>query len=67
LQINSDEVLQEITKELPQHLQNYLGNSDGIPIHLEGFYAPEIYLGKEQVRRDGVRKPSNRNYQRKKR
>jgi len=67
LQINSDEILQEIIKELPQHLQNYLGNSDGIPIHSEGFYAPEIYLGKEQVRRDGVRKRSNRNYQRKKR
>ncbi len=67
LQINSNEVLQEITKELPQHLQNYLGNADGIPIHSEGLYAPEIYLGKEQVRRDGVRKRSNRNYQRKKR
>ena len=67
LQINSNEVLQEITKELPQHLQNYLCNSDGIPIHSEGFYAPEIYLGKEKIRQEGVRKRSNRNYQRKKR
>ena len=67
LQIDTEEVLREIIKDLPQHLQDYLGKSEGIPVYSEGFYAPEIYRGKEQERQAGVRKRSNRNYQRKKR
>ena len=67
LHVNTEEVLQEILNDLPEHLQAYLGRSGEIPFYSEGFYAPEIYQGKEQERNDGVRKRSNRNYQRKKR
>lgn len=67
LQINTEDVLQEIVQDLPSHLQDYLKKSEGIPVYSEGFYAPEIYRGKEEERQAGVRKRSNRNYQRKKR
>ncbi|UYP47006.1 hypothetical protein NEF87_003291 [Candidatus Lokiarchaeum ossiferum] len=67
LHMNTEEVLKEILDELPQNLQSYLGRTEDIPFYSEGFYAPEIYAGKEQVRQTGVRKRSKRNYQRKKR
>ena len=67
LHLNTEEVLQEIIKELPDQLQAYLGKVNDIPVNSLSFYTPELYSGKERDRQDGVRKRSNRNYQRKKR
>ncbi|MFW9783655.1 MAG: RIO1 family regulatory kinase/ATPase [Candidatus Heimdallarchaeota archaeon] len=65
ISIDPEEVVDNIVKELPEKLQEFLDNAkSNLPISR---YVPERYISKEMQRRGEFQSRTNRRYQRKKR